>query len=639
MEKLKMHSVDNVACNVEKISRIFPNCVVERKNDAGEVEKCIDFEMLKQELSGEIVEGIEERYQFIWPDKKKSVLEANMPITKTLRPARDESVNFNNTKNLYIEGDNVEILKLLQETYLGKINLIYIDPPYNAGEDILYINDYSIKIDEFNEKYEIDENGNWKYTNTDSNGRYHTDWCNMIYQRIKLSKNLLAENGFFLVSIDHHELFNLGQICDEVFGYTNRIGIISVVHKPEGRNQAKFIGPSNEFLLMYAKNESISHLQKVALDEEQIETFSCQDDNGAYKPKEFIRKADGKYATRESKPEHWYPIYVSKDLKKLSGEPFDDAIAVYPITETGVERTWKTIKSSFEERYKNGDIYAEKEGKRIVIYEKLREDQVIKTHWIAKKYHGYHFGTKLLDELLGVKTFDFPKSLYLMHDIIKLFCPKDALILDFFSGSGTTAHATMLVNCEDQGHRKYIMAQIPASCDKKSDAYKGGFKTICEIGKERIRRAGAKIKADNPLTTQDLDTGFRVLKCDSSNMEDVYYTPADYMNKDLDLFADNVKPDRSSEDLLFQVMLELGALPSSKIEKRIIAGKEVFDVAEGFLMACFDKDVTEETITEIAKLKPTYFVLRDASLANDSVAVNFEQIFATYSPNTERRVL
>ncbi|WP_239350244.1 site-specific DNA-methyltransferase [Snodgrassella communis] len=637
MDKLKMHSLNKVDENIKKIGAQFPNCITERKNQQGEVEYAIDFDLLKQELSSVIVEGREERYQFTWPDKKKSILLANAPIAKTLRPCREESVDFDDTENLYIEGDNLEVLKLLQETYLEKIDLIYIDPPYNTGNDILYINDYIDREDEFHKKYEIDEQGNRLYLNTDMNGRYHTNWLNMMYQRIKIAKDLIKNDGFFLVAIDHNELFNLGEVCDEIFGYSNRVGVISVVHKPEGRNQAKFIGPSNEFMLVYAKNEDKAKLQKVILDEEQKKAFSCQDENGAYRLKNFIRLSDGKYATKESKPTFWYPIYVTEDLKTLSYTKIEHSVAIYPITDSGVERTWKTTKETFLERYQNGDIVAQKEGNKIRIYEKLRENQVIKTHWVDKKYHGYHFGTKILDEILGVKTFDFPKSLYLMRDIVKLFCPKGGIVLDFFSGSATSAHAIMLANHEDCGNRKFILAQIPAACNEKSEAYKAGYKNICEIGKERIRRAGNKIAQENPQAK--FDKGFRVLKCDSSNMKEIYYNPAEYNTDLLDILIDNIKADRTAEDLLFQVMLDLGVLLSSDIKQTSIAGKTVFNVADNFLMACFDTDINEEVITAIAKQKPYYFVMRDSSMENDSVATNFEQIFTTYSPETKRKVL
>lgn len=633
-----MMSIDKVQVNIEKIRELFPNAVTEVLRD-GKPTLAVDFDVLKQELADTLIDDRELRYQTIWPDKQKSILIANTPIYKTLRPCKEDSVDFDNTQNIYIEGDNLDVLKLIQETYLEKVDVIYIDPPYNTGNDILYKNDYSETQDEFGAKYETDDNGNRLYTNTETNGRYHTDWMNMMYQRIKIARDLLKETGFFLLAIDHNELFNIGEICDEIFGYSNRIGIISIVHKPEGRNQAKFIGPSNEFMLVYAKNENVAKLQKVVLDEEQSKAFECSDEKGAYRLKNFIRLSDGKYATRESKPAFWYPIYVGQDLKQMSINEFANSQPIFPVTDSGVERTWKTTKETFVERYNNGDIIAKQENGKIIVYEKLREDQVIKTHWIDKKYHGFHFGTKILDDILGVKTFDFPKSLYLMRDIYKLFAPKYALILDFFSGSATSAHAIMKLNSEDNGKRKYIMVQIPATCDKNSEAYKAGYKNICEIGKERIRRAGAKIKAENSVTAQNLDVGFRVLKLDSSNMQDVYYMPEEYSQTLLDNLQDNIKPDRTALDLLFQVMLELGKPLSAKITQKVIAGKSVFNVDGGDLIACFDDNITAEIVTEIAKAKPLYAVFRDSGLSSDSVAANFEQIFATYSPNTRRKVL
>lgn len=636
MEKLNMQTTNIVDENIKKIGELFPNCLTERLNDEGKPEIAIDFDQLRQELSKDIVEGQEERYQFTWPDKRNAIRLTNAPTTDTLRPCREESVDFDNTQNLYIEGDNLEVLKLLRENYLGKVKMIYIDPPYNTGNDILYQNDYSISQENY-DSFCYDENGNRLFLNTEGNGRFHSDWCNMMYERIRIAKDLITNDGFFAIAIDHNELFNLGEICDEIFGYNNRIGVISVVHKPEGRNQAKYIGPSNEFMLLYIKDDTKAKIRNVAIDDEQVAAFDLHDKKGAYRLKNFIRTADGKYATREAKPDFWYPIWVSEDLKVISVNKFKDSLPIFPIIDNGVERTWKTTIQTCADRIKSGDIVAKNEKGKYVIYEKLRESQVIKTHWINKKYHGFHFGTKILDELLGVKTFDFPKSLYLMHDIFKLFTEGDDLILDFFSGSATSAHAIMQLNSEDKGKRKYILVQIPASCDKKSEAYKAGYKNICEIGKERIRRAGKKIKEESPLTTQDLDTGFRVLKLDSSNMQDVYYTPADFTDRDL--FEENIKPDRTEEDLLFQAMIELGIELSAKIEKTEIAGKTVWNVSDGYLMACFDENVNETTITEIAKQQPYYFVMCDKSLANDNVADNFEQIFDHYSKDTIRRIL
>ena len=631
MDKMKFETPDRTAENVDKIAALFPNCVTEMKGEDGKIKRGINFELLKQMLSPEVVEG-KERYEFTWVGKKASIVEANKPIRKTLRPCLEESKNWDTTENLYIEGDNLEVLKLLQESYLGKVKLIYIDPPYNTGNDILYKNDYYINQQEYDNETSIDAEGNRLFVNTESNGRFHSDWLSMMYARIKLAKNLLADDGFFAIAIDHNELFNLGEVCDDIFGFSNRIGVISVVHKPEGRNQAKYIGPSNEFMLLYIKDESKAKIRKVALDDEQVELFNLRDNRGAYREKNFIRLADGKYATREAKPEFWYPIYVTKDLHDISVNLIKDSICVYPITEMGVERTWKTTRETCEERIRQGEIIAKRINGKVTILEKLREDQVVKTHWINKKYHGFHYGTKVLDELLGVKTFDFPKSLYLMRDIVKLFTEKDDIILDFFSGSATTAHAIMLLNAEDGDKRKYILAQLPAACDEQSEAYKAGYKNICEIGKERIRRAGEKIKAENGLTAQNLDIGFRVLKLADSNMKDVYYAADDYKQADLLDMVSNIKDDRTDLDLLFGCLIDWGLPLSMPYTSEQIEDCTVHTYNDGDLIACFDANIPESVVKEIASRKPLRAVFRDSSFANSPAKINGFEIFKLYMP-------
>ena len=638
MDKMRMETVDITAQNIDKIEAVFPECITEITGEDGKVKKSVNFEILKQLLVGDAIEG-EEAYELEWVGKKAAIIDANRPIKKTLRPCPTESVDWNNTENMYIEGDNLEVLKLLQESYLGKVKLVYIDPPYNTGNDILYKNDYSVSQDEYDEEIGMDEDGNYLLINNESNGRFHSDWLSMMYSRIKLAKNLIADNGFFAIAIDHNELFNLGEICDEIFGFSNRIGVISVVHKPEGRNQAKYIGPSNEFMLLYIKDDTKARIRKVAIDDEQVALYDMRDETGAYRLKNFIRLADGKYATRDAKPDFWYPIYVSNDISKVSIDKFDGAIPVYPITETGVERTWKTTKETCAERIALGDILAQRESEKVYVYEKLREDQVIKTHWINKKYHGFHYGTKILDDLLGVKTFDFPKSLYLMHDIFKLFTEKDDIILDFFSGSATSAHAIMQLNSEDMGNRKFILAQIPASCDSKSDAYKAGYHNICEIGKERIRRAGKKIKDDHPLTTENLDTGFRVFKLDESNMNDVYYSPSEYSQDLLSLLESNVKSNRNDLDLLFGCLLEWGLPLSLPYSSEQIEGYTVHNYNDGDLIACFDENVPDSVIKEIAKKQPLRVVFRDSSFANSPSKINVGEIFKILAPDTRVKVI
>ena len=643
MEKMRMESVDMTAQNIDRIAELFPSCITEALDEDRSTpehkvyKKAVNFDLLKQMLSDEVQDG-NEAYEFTWVGKKAAIVETNKPIRKTLRPCPEESVDWDTTENIYIEGDNLEVLKTLQESYLGKVKLVYIDPPYNTGNDILYKNDYSVSSEEYDE-LRVDEDGNRLYANTESNGRFHSDWCSMMYSRIKTAKNLMSDDGFFAIAIDHNELFNLGEICDEIFGYTNRIGVISVVHKPEGRNQAKYIGPSNEFMLLYIKDDTKAKIRKVAIDDEQVALFDMHDSKGAYRLKNFIRTADGKYATREAKPDFWYPIWVSEDLNTVSVEKIDNAIAVYPVIDSGVERTWKTTKATCAERIKSDDILDKKERGKLVVYEKLREDQVIKTHWINKKYHGFHFGTKIIDELLGVKTFDFPKSLYLMHDIFKLFTEEDDIVLDFFSGSATSAHALMQLNSEDGNKRKYIMVQIPASCDKESAAYKAGYKNICEIGKERIRRAGKKIKEDNPLTTQDLDIGFRVFKLDESNMNDVYYSADEYDQGMLSLLESNVKADRTDLDLLFGCLLEWGLPLSMPYTSEQIENCTVHIYNDGDLIACFDENIPDSVIKEIAKRQPLRAVFRDSSFAGSPAKINVGEIFKMLAPDTRVKVI
>ena len=635
---MRMESLDITTQNIEKIGELFPNCITETIDENGNFKKAINFEILKQMLSSDVIEG-NEAYEFTWVGKKAAIVEANRPIRKTLRPCKEDSVNWDTTENLYIEGDNLEVLKLLQESYLGAIKMIYIDPPYNTGNDILYKNDYSINQNEYDDEISVDLEGNRLFVNTESNGKFHSDWLSMMYSRIKLAKNLLSDNGFFAIAIDHNELFNLGVICDEIFGFSNRIGVISVVHKPEGRNQAKYIGPSNEFMLLYIKDETKARIRKVAIDDEQVELFDLRDEKGAYREKNFIRLADGKYATREAKPDFWYPIYVSHDLSRVSIHSFEGATAVYPITETGVERTWKTTRGTCEERIALGEILAKKVNGKIFIFEKLREDQVIKTHWINKKYHGFHYGTKILDDLLGVKSFDFPKSLYLMHDIFKLFTEKDDIILDFFSGSATSAHAIMQLNSEDDNNRKFILVQVPASCDEKSEAYKAGYKNICEIGKERIRRAGKKIKEDSPLTTQNLDIGFRVFKLDDTNMTDVYYSADEYSQGMLSTLESNIKEDRTDLDLLFGCLLEWGLPLSLPYISETIEGCTVHTYNDGDLIACFDENIPDSVIRTIAKRQPLRVVFRDSCFGNSPSKINVSEIFKLLSPDTRIKVI
>ena len=656
MDKLKMHSVNKVDENIEKIGKLFPNCITERINEKGEVEYAINFDMLKQELSDVVIEGNEERYQFTWPDKKKSILLANAPIAKTLRPCREESVDFDNTENLYIEGDNLDVLKLLQETYLGKIKMIYIDPPYNTGNDFVYNDDFAESADEYlANSGQFDNEGNRLVQNTESNGRYHTDWLNMIYPRLKLAKDLLADDGVIFISIDDNEVENLRKICNEIFGERNFEGHIHWRRRHNQPNdKTKMIGVVTEHIIVYAKNSL--YLKSVGVGKLDLTADFTNPDND---PK-------GPWASK--------PWKVGSDQ---SGSKYTI------VTPTGIvlDGEWMGEESTYKKYLDEGRIYFPKGGdgmprKKYYQFERQQEGQCA-TNWWPHEQFGHNQGANdYATSLFGKKNiFSNPKPIELLRAIIKIANVKNNdVVLDFFSGSSTTADAIMHLNAEDNNKRKFIMVQLPEETDEKSEAYMAGYKNICEIGKERIRRAGAKIQQDRldliavtkhewdqttyyiehqeecdrlgklpdsyyKETYPELDTGFRVLKLDSSNMKDVYYSPTDYELALFEALADNIKEDRTPEDLLFQVMLDLGVELSSKIEESVIGGKKVFNVADGFLYACFDENVTEDVITEIAKKNPYYFVMRDSSMANDSVATNFEQIFATYSPDTVRKVL
>ena len=624
MDKLKMQTANKADENFKKLAALFPNAVTETINENGEVVRAIDKDVLMQEISCTVVDGKEERYQFTWPDKKKSVLLANAPINKTLRPCREESVDFDTTENLYIEGDNLEVLKLLQETYLGKVKMIYIDPPYNTGNDFVYEDDFAQSMNEYlANSGQYDEDGNRMVQNTESNGRFHTDWLNMIYPRLKLAKDLLTDDGVIFISIDDNEQENLKKCCDEVFGGQNCVGTVIWERAFAPKNDAKYFSSSHDFIFVYAKN---------------IETFSI-----GLLPRSD--EANARYKNPDNDPRG--PWAADNMTVKTYSAAYD-----YPITTpngTVVRptngRCWFTSKERMQKLVKEGKVWFGENGgnmPRIKRYlTDVQQGMTPVTIWKFDEVGHNQEARQELKKLFDDKGyFDGPKPLRLLHRIITVANVQDRdIILDFFSGSATTAHAVMQLNAEDGGHRKFIMVQLPEVTDKKSEAYKAGYKNICEIGKERIRRAGAKIKEEGGLTAQNLDVGFRVLKCDTSNMKDVYYNPADYNFSMLSAFEDNIKEDRTPEDLLFQVMLDLGVLLSSKIEENTIAGKKVFNVEDNYLIACFDSNVTDETIKAIAMQKPYYFVMRDSSMANDTVATNFDQIFATYSPDTVRKVL
>lgn len=675
MDKLKMHTPNKADENFKKLAALFPNAVTETIDENGEVVRAIDKDVLMQEISCTVVDGKEERYQFTWPDKKKSVLLANAPISKTLRPCREESVDFDTTENLYIEGDNLEVLKLLQETYLGKIKMIYIDPPYNTGNDFVYEDDFAQSTEEYlANSGQYDEDGNRLFKNLDSNGRFHTDWLNMMYPRLRLAKDLLTDDGVIFISIDDNEQCNLVKLCDEVFGVDNCIGPI-IQNKQNAKNDTVNIQKNHEFILVYRKSSnSINGSIAATLSRKVITYRDAYEDDGRFYYLNDPITTRGEGGTLNARPNLGYSVYYNpktKDkiavsdynvtLAKTSNEEgkiytadnkllCKGYVAIRPPRVRGKLGCWTWALEKFNAQ-KDEIIITGKPGSYAVRKRTFVKKEDIVTVDGKMKYAASSMansrsildfstndGTNTLNAVLGEKAvFNNPKNLEMIKYLIQLVADKSFIVLDFFSGSATTAQAVMQLNAEDGGHRKFIMVQLPEETDEKSEAYKAGYRNICEIGKERIRRAARKIAEEKPEAA--FDGGFRVLKCDSSNMKDVYYNPADFELNLLDTMEDNIKEDRTAEDLLFQVMLDLGVLLSSKIEETTIAGKKVFDVADGFLTACFDEDVNEETIKAIAQKEPYYFVMRDSSLANDSVATNFEQIFATYSPDTVRKVL
>lgn len=639
MDKLKMHTPDRAEENFRKLAELFPDAVTETVDENGQVIRAIDKDVLMQEISAQVVEGPQERYQFTWPDKKKSVVLANAPIAKTLRLQPQKSVGRDGTpgdidsENIYIEGDNLDALKLLQETYLGKVKMIYIDPPYNTGNDFVYNDSFKQGADEYAENSgQTDEEGNQLVQNTESNGRFHTDWLNMIYPRIRIAKDLLSEDGVIFISIDDNEENNLLNCCNEIFGKSNFIAVFPWRKRTAKSDVPHGISQDFEWIICYAKSNKYSA---------------------------YVNGTERQYYETPDYPGRPWRIHDLTTQRTASERPNSNFVMINP--KTGKEypanplRTWAVTKETFKQYYDEGRIVFPDD------YKFLNISKPSFRYWKEEdmKKAGEAFGlmaasTKLPDDvgmsldgtkeitsLFKGKIFSYPKTVSLIKYFIDMSTKldKDAVVLDFFSGSATTADAVIQLNNEDNGHRKFILVQLPEKTSPSSEAYKVGYKTICDIGEERIRRAGKKIREESPLTTQNLDIGFRCFKVDSTNMKEVYYKPSDYSQMTLDDYQNNIKPNRTPEDLLIQVMLDLGILLSSKIEQTEIAGKKVFSVADGYLIACFDRDVTDETVTAIAQRHPFYAVFRDSGMASDSVAANFEQIFETYSPNTIRKVL
>lgn len=625
MEKLKMQTADGVQDNISRIAELFPECITEVSDKmGGGVKRSVDFDKLRQLLSSEVVEGNEERYQFTWPDKRKAILAANAPINATLRPCREESVDFDTTQNLYIEGDNLDVLKCLKETYLHKVKMIYIDPPYNTGNDFVYEDDFAESASEYlANSGQFDEQGNRLVTNTESNGRFHTDWLNMIYPRLRVARDLLTEDGVIFISIDENENYNLRKICDEIFGSSNFIAEIVWERAYAPINMVKHFSKSHDYILCYAKD---------------INKPVC---NGLPRPK----STNAKYSNPDNDPRGLWRT------DNLSVGPVVPSKVYEIITPSGrvcmppKGRCWLYTKERYEEMVADNRIWFGENGDNVPAPKRfLSEVKQGLTPMTIWKYtdvgHTQDSMRELRDLFDGEKVFDYSKPVKLMKQIVRLYTNSNDndIILDFFSGSASTAHAVLELNAEDKGNRRFIMVQLQEETPLGSEARKNGYMTISEIGRDRIIRAASKILKEHPEFINQ-DTGFRVLKLDSSNMKDVFYSPKETEQLELFTLVDNVKDDRTSDDLLFQVMLELGATLDSKIEESMLDGKTIYNVGDGYLVACFDQKVTDEVVKTIAKMQPMYAVLRDTSMADDATATNFEQIFKTYAPNTTTKIL
>lgn len=606
MDKMKFESPDMTAQNIDRIAALFPNCITEASDGHGRIKRAVNFELLKQMLSPDVVDG-DEAYEFTWVGKKAAIVEANKPIRKTLRPCVAESKDWDTTENLYIEGDNLEVLKLLQESYLSKVKMIYIDPPYNTGNDFIYADDFMRSQEEENEQIGMyDEDENRLFKNTDTNGRFHSDWCSMIYSRLMLARNLLTDDGAIFISIDENEVKNLGKICDEVFGESNFVECFVYDKKAA----AKGVPPVNmvcgvhEYVFVYAKKYACFSFLGIPRSKEG---FSNPDND----PRGIWRNTNIKSTTSENQ----FTI-----IDPLTGNQYTDTWAFSP----------KELKKMIDEnrlifpKAKSGQVRAKE------YYDEFRNSNTpIKS---SLGLYDAQWNTEMLVELMGGKFFQNPKHLKLMYNLLSFTIKEGDIILDFFSGSATTAHAVMQINAEDGGHRKFIMVQLPEKCDESSEAYKAGYKTICEIGKERIRRAGDKIKSESPMTTQDLDIGFRVLKLDDTNMKDVYYAPDDYDQGMLAALESNIKDDRTDLDLLFGCLIDWGLPLSLPYKSEKIDGCTVHTYNDGDLIACFDANIPESVVKEIAQRKPLRAVFRDSGFAASPEKINVFEIFKLYMP-------
>lgn len=642
MDKLKMESVDMTEKNIDKIAELFPNCITETKDENGKLKKAVNFELLRQMLSDDVLEG-DEAYEFTWVGKKAAIVEANKPIRKTLRPCLEESVNWDTTENLYIEGDNLEVLKLLQESYLSKIKMIYIDPPYNTGNDFIYRDDFAQSAEDYAEQAGVydEETGDRLFKNTDGNGRFHSDWCSMIYSRLMLARNLLSEDGVIFVSIDDNEVTNLTKICDEVFGSDNYCGTFVVNSTPNARDYGH-IGKMHEYCLFYAKNIEMATTNMLP---EEDKSFKYKDSKGGFNIHPLYNSNEAFH--RDNRPNLFYPFYVYLDesidknngFYKIGLERKINSVEIYPpkSLKNQVQFVWRWGKEKAV-RFMNEEIigYEVNPGEYRIVQKMRHSEKIIRSLLTDTKYSSRR-GTAEVEELLNGKIFSFPKPFGLLYDFCRAGTSDNDIILDFFSGSATTAHAVMQLNAEDGGHRKFIMVQLPEVTDEKSEAYKAGYKNICEIGKERIRRAAKKIAKENPDTI--FDGGFRVFKLDESNMNDVYYSAGEYTQDMLSVMESNVKADRTDLDLFFGCLLEWGLSLSMSYTLEKIEGCTVHTYNNGDLIACFDENIPESVIKEIAKRQPLRAVFRDNSFKDSPAKINVDEIFKMLAPDTKVRVI
>ena len=669
MDKLKQESVDLTEQNIDKIGAMFPNVITETKDENGNLKKAINFTLLKQMLSKEVVDG-DECYEFTWVGKKQSIIEGNTPIRKTLRPCKEESKDWDKTENLYIEGDNLEVLKLLQGSYLNAIKMIYIDPPYNTGNDFVYRDNFAMSKEEYDEESGLfDEDENRLFKNSKTNGRYHSDWCSMMYPRLQLARNLLTDDGVIFISIDDNEVDNLRKICDEVFGEANFVACLAVQLNPRGRHLDKFIAKTHESVVIYGKNTTLSTTMKgVEKEGKMLDEYNLKDEKGPYRLLGLRNRNQAFNPT--TRPKLFYPLYVDKKTRAVSilkDEIFTEE--VWPITSDGVKTCWTWGKDKVEKESNLLEATQVQGEWRVNRKDYLLDEDgttsrtLAKSIWLDKEINN-DVGKKSIKQLFGETVMDFPKSPELIIKLILIGASELDIILDFFSGSSTTAHAVMQLNAEDGGNRKFIMVQLPEETDAKSEANKAGYKNICEIGKERIRRAGEKINAEfetrkaelkkkdtlkfnfdetdnseSSIKNSTLDTGFRVLKLDTTNMKDVYYSPAEYSQQMLLNLESNIKEDRTDLDLLFGVLVDWGVPLSLPLQTKEIEGKAVHFVNDTDLVACFEEGISESLIREVAKAKPMRVVFRDSSFANSPDKINVTEIFKTISPDTTIKVI